>query len=53
MTGTISGLNSAITSTPIAEAARIVGPPQGMMFIVPADRATIVAKVVLRMPTAS
>ena len=36
-----------------AVAARMVGPPQGRMFMVPADRATMVARVVRFMPKAS
>ena len=38
---------------PRAVAARRVGPPQGRMFMVPADMATMVARVVRFMPTAS
>ena len=34
---------------PSAVAARMVGPPQGRIFMVPADRATMVARVVRRM----
>ena len=52
-TGTSKGLNSSVTGTSRAEAARRVGPPQGRIFMVPAPRATIVARVVRRMPTAS
>lgn len=38
---------------PSAVAARMVGPPQGRIFMVPAERATMVASVVRRMPSAS
>ena len=47
-------MNSSLTtSTFRAVAARMVGPPQGRMFMVPADMATMVARVVRFMPTAS
>ena len=43
--GTIIGLNKSITGISNDVAARKVGPPQGNIFIVPAPKATIVAKI--------
>ena len=44
------GLNSSVTETFKAVAARIVGPPQGTRFIVPAESATMQAKVIRFIP---
>ena len=47
-------MNSSLTTSTLrAVAARMVGPPQGRMFMVPAAMATMVARVVRFMPTAS
>ena len=46
ITGINIGLNKVVTETSNADAARIVGPPQGKIFMVPAANAVIVANVV-------
>lgn len=47
-------MNSSLTTSTLrAVAARMVGPPQGRMFMVPAAIATMAARVVRFMPTAS
>ncbi len=43
--GTTSGVNSSPTPTCSAVAARVAGPPQGRMFIVPAAMAVVHVRI--------